>query len=113
MDLEKLKNDALGEVQAVAMARPVDCLEVVAGKLELKSELPPACAAGIASIERTAQGVKLRFHDKLKALQILLTFTTGTTTGEDNNLLEAIQQATANDIDLEGIEELENGILIE
>lgn len=108
----------LAELKAVALARPLDCLDWNDGKLELKEleKIPARSRAGIASIERNTTGVKVKFHDKLKACELLLRYGEGGSTNEQNNLLEAILSATRGGVDPTGIEEMEsdfeNGISI-
>lgn len=78
------------ELRAIALARPVECLRMVGGALELLplSELPAAGAAGIASIELGPHGVKVRFYDKLKAAELLCSEGGGPPTV--NNLFEML-----------------------
>lgn len=104
-----IRDEVIAELRAVAMARPADCLRWEDGKLELKDELPIGTAAAISSIERTTSGVKLRFHDKLKALQLLLQ--AGNEKGSDpkSNLLEAILGAINGPIDTSDVPEIEEG----
>lgn len=117
--MKDIREKALAELQAVALARPADCLRWEDGKLELKDKLPSKSAAAIASVERSSAGVKLRFHDKLKALELLLRYGAAGPGSEANNLLEALLEATKEPINTEDIPEMigeeeqdENGIFI-
>ena len=114
--IEYKNREILNELAAIATARPSDCLRWEDGKLELREEIPEECAAAIASIERGPSGVKLRFHDKLKAMEMLLLHTgTLDRAGEGASLLEAIVSATkcAMLINETGEEkESENGVFI-
>ena len=66
-------NIILQELTAIAMARATDYMSVCDGGLEIRStnELTPEQAAAIASIERSTGGLKVKFYDKLKALELL------------------------------------------
>ena len=107
--MSDLREDVLKELAAVAMARPADCLRWEDGKLELKEEIPKESAAAISSIERSAAGVKLRFHDKLKALELLLQHSETAEAKAKNNLLEAILNAVRQPMDTDDIPEVEEG----
>ncbi len=103
------------ELAAIGFARATDCLSVEDNALVLKSsrELTPEVGAAIASIERSSSGVKVKFYDKLKALELLGRhmgmFDTLQDRGEreQNNLLEAILAATGKEVDTGDIPELQ------
>ena len=65
-----------------------------------------AQARAIASVEKSAGGLKVKFYDKLKALELLGKavglFEGGAQVPEDNGLLDAILAATAADNTAEG-----------
>lgn len=109
----------LAELKAIALARPLDCLLWDGNTLELKAlaEIPKKSLAGIARIERNSSGVKVIFHDKLKAIELLLKYESPSILAEENNLLEAIVNATKDDLNITDIQELggfyENGISLE
>ena len=103
------------ELAAIGFARATDCLSVEGNELVLKSskELTPEVGAAIASIERSSSGIKVKFYDKLKALELL-----GRHIGmfdglqdrgekESNNLLEAILAATGKEVATDDIPELQ------
>ena len=90
----------LQELGLIAFARFGDYMCVDQGQLTVKDSdtLSPQQAAAVASVEKTAGGLKVKFYDKLKALELL-----GKAVGlfdglaahqEDNGLLEAILEAT-------------------
>ncbi len=103
------------ELAAIGFARATDCLCVEDNALVLKSsgELTPEVGAAIASIERSSSGVKVKFYDKLKALELLGRhmgmFDSGQDRGmqEKNNLLEAILAATEKEVATDDIPELQ------
>ena len=103
---EDLRKQAIEELAKIALANPTDCVECSDGKLEIKADLSADSAAAIAAIERGPGGIKLRFHDKLKALEMLLESCGPETSNEGSNLLQAILDATSKPADLSDIPEL-------
>ena len=113
---KKLSADRVAqELAAIGFARATDCLSIEDNALVLKSsgELTPEVGAAISSIERSSGGVKVKFYDKLKALELL-----GRHLGmfdglqdrgerEQNNLLEAILAATDKEVVTDDIPELQ------
>ena len=103
------------ELAAIGFARATDCVSVEGNDLVLKSsgELTPEAGAAIASIERSSTGVKVKFYDKLKALELLgrhmgmFDSAQNRGAGEQNNLLEAILAATGKEMDSSDIPELQ------
>ena len=100
----------LQELAAIAFARVPDYMDCDGN---LKAELRPSQRAAIASIEKSSTGVKVKFYDKMKALELL-----GKHFGlfdgkesqeekEDNNLLEAILQATRQEVRTDEVSELQ------
>ena len=105
----------LEELAAIGFANASDYLFVEDGVLTIRPtrQLPPGAGAAIASIERTTGGLKVKFYDKLRALELL-----GKHMGmfdgdrakdgqEKTNLLEAILTATREEVDTDGIPELQ------
>ena len=105
----------LEELRAIAMARATDFMTVRDGALEIRStaELTPQQAAAIASIERSAGGLKVKFYDKLKALELLGKYLglfetrAAWSDGQDTNLLQAIVAATSGEVETGDLPELE------
>ncbi len=103
------------ELAAIGFARATDCLSVEDNALVLKpsKEMTPEVSAAIASIERSSSGVKVKFYDKLKALELLgrhMGMFDGTQDRgeqEKNNLLEAILAATEKEVETDDIPELQ------
>ena len=89
------------ELAAIGFARATNFLWVSDGELTIRSTdtLSKADQAAIASVERTSNGIRLKFYDKMKALELLgkyMGMFEGKPTEEEarNNLLEAILAAT-------------------
>ena len=93
--MELTQERIVEELVAIGFARATDILDVKDGQTLLKEA---ADGTAIANLETTPKGVKVKFYDKLKALELLgkhLGMFTGTGTEPDsNNLLEAILAAT-------------------
>ena len=108
-------NAILQELRAIAMARATDFMAVRDGALDIRStdELTPEQAAAIASIERSTGGLKLKFYDKLKALELLGKYLglfearQSWLDGQENNLLQAIIESTAKEVDTDDLPELQ------
>lgn len=63
----------LAELSAIASARVTDFLAVEDGAVVIRStdKLTPEQAAALCSVEKSAGGIKVKFYDKLKALELL------------------------------------------
>lgn len=107
------QQQVLRELEAIAFARATDYLQVADGALTLRDtgELSRQQQAAIASMEKTSTGVKLKFYDKLKALELLgkaLGLFEGLAAEQaDNGLLRAILLATGKEMDTDAIPEAE------
>lgn len=102
------------ELAAIGFARATNFLWVSDGELTIRATdtLSKADQAAIASVERTANGIRLKFYDKMKALELLgkyLGIFEGKPEEEQvkNNLLEAILRATGEEVTLDDLPELQ------
>ena len=102
------------ELAAIGFARATNFLRVSEGELTVcdTDTLSKADRAAIASIERSSNGIKLKFYDKMKALELLGKYM-GMFDGKDdaeenrNNLLEAILAATKEEVETDDIPEIQ------
>ncbi len=113
MDKE-LNTAVLEELQAIGLARATDVVGIQGGTLTVKDTdtLPAHLAPAIASIEKTSVGLKVKFYDKLKALELL-----GKCGGlfdesikpekKTTNLLQAILASTKEDLRYDDLPEVQ------
>ena len=112
---ERVTQEAvLRERAAIGFARVTDYLSVKDGVLEIRTidDLLPDGAAAVASVEKTSTGLKIKFYDKLRALELL-----GKSTGlfevgaapevGENSLLQAILNSTGGEVATDDIPELQ------
>ena len=112
---DRLRSQVLKELAAIGLTRATDVLSVTDDKLQLKDpeSMKPVHGAAIASVEKTSGGWKIKFYDKLKALELLgehFGFFGSQSAGmkpPENNLLEAILSSTREEMDTSDIQELQ------
>ena len=102
----------LAELAAIAFARAPDYLVVEKGNVQLREHIKPSQGAAIAAIEKSTTGIKVKFYDKMKALELLgkhfgLFEGNNQEQGSQNNLLEAILQSTKQEVDTHDLSELQ------
>lgn len=109
--MELSSEKVVEELVAIGFARATDFLTIRDGIPVLKDPSDPAAGAAIATLETGAKGVKVKFYDKLKALELLgkhLGMFAGTGQEmEQNNLLEAILLATREEVDTDDLPEVQ------
>ena len=71
--MNRLPEEILTELAAIGMTRATDVLYIEDGQVALKSpaQIGKDHAAASASVEKTSSGWKIKFYDKLKALELL------------------------------------------
>jgi phage terminase small subunit len=106
--------EILRELSCIGMAKVTDFLAVDDNALVIRStaELDAEQSAAIAAVERTSTGIKVKFYDKLKALELLgkqYGLFEGKNDGQKpkNNLLQAILESTKEDLDISDLSELQ------
>lgn len=108
------KENILDELVAIGFARVTNYLFAENGEVCLRpgEVLSDREAAAICAVEKTGSGVKVKFYDKMKALELLGKEVGlfgggggGNTAGE--GLLAAVLAATKGEMDTDGIQELQ------
>ena len=111
----QLPEQVLNELAAIGLTRATDVLQLQDGQVDLKNadQLQSSCGAAIASVEKTSAGWKVKFYDKLKALELLGSHfglfggAAAARQAENSNLLEAILSSAGEVIDTSDLQELQ------
>ena len=107
------KENILNELVAIGFARVTNYLFVEDGQICLRpgEALSDREAAAICSVEKTASGVKVKFYDKMKALELLGKevglFAGGGGVTDGPGLMAAVLEATREEIDTDELQEFQ------
>lgn len=114
--LEITQETVLQELAAIAFANGTDFVTVTgAGLLDVKptSQVSREKLPAIAGIKYSQNGIEIKLHDKVRALELLgkhlgvFATSGGAAAQEDNNIFEVIDQSTREEIDTNAIPEIE------
>ena len=102
------------ELAAIGLARVTDFLDVRDGQMQVlpTDQIPADKLAAVASVEHTSTGLRLKFYDKLKALELLGKYLGAFdgnhgTREQENTLLQAILESTKEVLDTGDIPEIQ------
>ena len=96
MEQKNLQKRVMEELSAIAFCKASDIVTVEQGTLTV-GDIPKGSVGAVQSIEKTSTGIRVKFYDKLKALELLgkaVGLFDGLPEAGENNLLEAILSAT-------------------
>ena len=103
----------IDELVAIAFARATDYLHTSGDTLVIRDtdQLPSNAGAAIAGIEKSSTGLKVKFYDKLKALEMLGRCTGAFDKKQDpganqNNLLDMLLKSTQGEVNTDDLPEL-------
>ena len=102
----------LEELWAIAGAKVTDFVQIKDGELTVRDTALLPDSRAVAAVEKSTTGIKVKFYDKLRALELLgkhlgLFDGTAAREQEDNNLLEAILAAAAQEVKVHDLPELQ------
>ena len=108
------KENIIDELVAIGFAKATDYLFIEGDRLGVRDtgELSPKQAAAICQIEKSTGGIRVKFYDKMKALELLgkeLGMFGGETAPADTSggLMAAVLKATGEELDTDDIPELQ------
>lgn len=111
--MQENKETLLSQLWAIATASPADLMKIENGVLQYKdtAELTKKQRAAIASMEKSANGPKIKLYDKLKALELLGKcmglFDSRPEQQMETNLLETILAATGEEVNTHDLPEVQ------
>ena len=103
----------LQELWAIATAQATDILQVQDGSIQIQdtAKLSDSQRRAIASIEKSTTGVKVKFYDKLKALELLGKylglFDSHPEDTTQTNLLQCLLAATREEVSILDLPEIQ------
>ena len=103
----------LQELWAIATAQATDILQVQDGAIQIQdtAKLSDSQRRAIASIEKSTTGVKVKFYDKLKALELLGKylglFDSNPEDTTQTNLLQCLLAATREEVSILDLPEIQ------
>lgn len=108
--MEISQKNVMEELAGIAFAKVSDYVTVEQGVLTV-ADIPRGAAMGaVQSVEKTSTGIRVKFYDKLKALELLgkaLGLFDGMAESGDSNLLSAIVSATKQEVDTDDLPEVQ------
>ena len=114
LDPDTCGREILAQLRAIALADTTHILRVQQGELSVTEtdSLTPAQRAAIAAIEKGPGGIKIKFYDKLKALELLakcvgLFERPPLASPRQQDLLRAIRESTREVIQTDELQELQ------
>lgn len=114
--LEITQEKVLQELAAIAFANGYDFAQVIKpGVVRIipTEEIPQDKRKAVASIKETANGAEIKTYDKVRALELLgkhlgiFDSNNNTTTEQENNIFEVINQSTNGELNTSAISEIE------
>ena len=116
-DRERCAWEVFAQLRAIALADVTRVVDIRDGSLSVSGDLDDCQRAAIASVEKATGGIRVKFYDKLKALELL-----GKCVGlfdrppleesRDSDLLRAIEQTTREVIRTDELQELQQASAI-
>ena len=104
----------LEQLQAIALADATQALQVQNGELTVQDteRLPRQLRLAVCAVEKTGGSLKVKFYDKLKALELLgryLHLFEGQVGGQtaENDLLATIRRSTGEVMDVRDLSEIQ------